>query len=761
MSSSPRAKISTHYGRFLLNHRRGFTIALALLCLLGAGGLLQIRFDGEPRKIFQRSDSDFERLEQYFEDFGADDNDIVLVLHGPNLFSSDFSEALRAFTKQARETEGVRNVVSILDVPGRDGKQLLPEPSATPDEFAQAREVAVTHPFLSGQLLAPSGNTMLVTIMLEDDGPQTLEKIRPVYQNIRGHSDQSFQDLDLEFSYVGSVAVRIETLVGVRREFFQITAIGAAIAFLIALLLFRNVFVTLVVAAGPTIAVLWTLGFMGWMGLDIEGISTPLPSIIFVVAFANAVHLMVDIRRSRRDGKDGPDAARTALSHLGLACFLTSLTTAIGFGSLMLAETASVQRFGFCTALGSFLGLCSNLTIVPLLSSLPLFAKRIAPKETTALPPTGQSLLGSLAKAILWCAIPINLFALIATSSLIYAASQLKSDIVWTETLPSDNEITRAMELCDAEFGGAMHAAIVISWDDSHDELDPEVFAVLKRIESLIESDPTFHQPLSILNVLPPGLDLATLPPSFAKQLPALIPEPVLKRLLRPDLRQAVITLRLPNDGAAAVRPGFSRLRSDLDSLAKAHPGFSSHLTGSAVVAADNMTGVIGDLVRSLAFASITVFLVLTIALRSLKLGLISVIPNAFPLLLNAGVLYALDKPLQITSVLTFSICLGIAVDDTIHFLIRYLRGRKEGLSARNANIAAFESVGLALLITTSIIAGGFLAATTSSMPGLIFFGGLACCALVAALIGDLLILPALLYRIDGRKERLAARESE
>lgn len=760
MSFPARDKLSTRYGHFLLNHRRGFTIALALLCLIGFLGLIQIRFDGEPRKIFQRSDSDFARLEQYFKDFGADDNDIVLVIHGSELFGAEFSDALRSFTSKARETKGVHAVVSILDVPDSNGEQLLPPPTATPEEFAKAREIAVRHPFLSGQLLAPSGNTMLVTIILEENEPQTLGKIRPVYQNIRDLADASFGNLDIEASYVGSVAVRIETLVGVRREFFQITAIGAAVAFLIALLLFRNVFVTIVVAAGPTIAVLWTLGFMGWMGLDIEGISTPLPSIIFVVAFANAVHLMVDIRRSRQGGQDGTEAARTSLSHLGLACFLTSLTTAIGFGSLMLAETASVQRFGFCTALGSFLGLCSNLTIVPLLSSLPLVAKRIAPKKETVSPPTGHSFLGRVAAGILWCAIPINLFAVLATGSLIYAASQLKSDIVWTETLPSDNEITRAMELCDEEFGGAMHAAVVISWDNSHAELDPEVFAVLQRVESLITSDPTFHQPLSLLNVLPPGLDPSALPPAFVQKLPSFIPEPVLKRLLRPELRQAVVTLRLPNDGAAAVRPGFARLRGDLATVANSHPGFRMHLTGSAVVAADNMTGVIGDLVRSLAFASITVFLVLTIALRSLKLGLISVIPNAFPLLLNAGILYAMDKPLQITSVLTFSICLGIAVDDTIHFLIRYLRGRKQGLSARAANIAAFESVGLALLITTSIIAGGFLAATTSSMPGLVFFGGLACCALVAALIGDLLILPALLYRIDGRKERLEARES-
>jgi predicted RND superfamily exporter protein len=232
------------------------------------------------------------------------------------------------------------------------------------------------------------------------------------------------------------------------------------------------------------------------------------------------------------------------------------------------------------------------------------------------------------------------------------------------------------------------------------------------------------------------------------------IPPDFLKRILRSDLRRAVLTMHVPNTGAASTRPAFHRMAKSLAAIANQHPGIAIHLTGSSVVAAENMSSVIGDLVRSLSFASITVFLVLTIALRSVTLGLLSIIPNAFPLLLNAGILYWLDKPLQITTVLTFSICLGIAVDDTIHFLIRFLRERKQGRSVRDAIVHSFERVGLALLITTAIITGGFAASMTSALPGLVFFGGLACTALLAALLGDLIILPALLDRIVGKQER-------
>ena len=682
----------------------------------------------------------------------------MLVLHSKTLFSSEVSKALRGFTRAAATARGVETVVSILNIPGQNGMLLYPLPDASPEEFAEARELATAHPVVAGQFLSESGETMLVSIVLESNEPQTISKIEPIFSKLRELKDHSFAGVAAEASFTGSVAIRIETLSGVRREFFQISGLGTIVAVFVAILLFRSPTTTLIVAAGPTTAVIWTLGLMGYLGLDIEGISTPLPTIVFVVAFANAVHLMLDIRRSRRLGEAPIDAARTAVSHLGLACFLTSLTTAIGFGSLMLAETISVQRFGLSAAMGSVLGLAANLTVVPLLASIARRpARRPPPVEDPNAPATG--FLAGLSRAFLFVSIPVSILAVLVTAVLAWSATQLKSDIVWTETLPADSEVTLAMDRCDEEFGGAFQSVVVIEWDEEREFVDPEVIEVLQKIESLVDTDPTFDNPLSLLNFLPPRPEDGH-PPQLIAQIAGFIPDDVLKRILRPDLRRAVLSMHVPNTGAAATRPAFRRMKQNLRSLESQHPGFQVHLTGSAVVAADNMSSVIGDLVRSLSFASITVFLVLTIALRSLTLGLISIIPNAFPLLLNAGILYWLDKPLQITSVLTFSICLGIAVDDTIHFLIRFRHERRLGRSVRESIVRSFERVGLALLITTAIITGGFAAAMTSAIPGLVFFGGLACTALFAALLGDLVFLPAFLDRIVGKDERLDAREA-
>ena len=745
-----RLPLSERYGRLLLNHRRSFAILIGILSAVALVGLPQLRFDGEPREIFKQSDDDFAKLEEYFEQFGADDNNVILVLHG-DLFTPGLSRALRGYVQECENSPSVVSSLSILDVPGPGGQPLLPAPDAEQHFFEEARLAAASHRFATGQLIAESGRTTLVTFQLVEDEPQTIGKIRPIYEEMKDIRDKWFEGLPYEAIYAGTVANRVETLVSVRNEFFQITAIGALIAMVIALLLFRSPTTTLIVSAGPGVAVLWTLGLMGWLGLDIEGISTPLPAIVFVVAFANAVHLMIDIRRSRRQGESPVSAARIAIGHLGLACLLTSLTTTIGFASLTLAETGSVQRFGLCTAVGSILGLISNLTVVPLLAS----TARRRPRQPTEQPAPEQEprgLLASVAGGIMALSLPLTLLGIAATGVLLWAASQLKSDIVWTESLPRDSEITRAMERADQEFGGVMQARIVVTWDESVSFGDQKIFDLLRELEGLTETDPTFSGSLSLLNFLPPSVQ--SLPPPALRQAVSFIPEEVRARLLRNDLRRTVLTTRLPNTGAAKTRPALTRLQADLESLETRYPEISLHVTGSAVIAAENMTNIIGDLVRSLSFASITVFIVLTIALRSLTLGLLSIIPNAFPLLFNAGILYHLDKPLQITSVLTFSICLGIAVDDTIHFLIRFLRERKLGANVPLAIKRSFESVGLALLITTAIVSSAFLAAMTSSLPTIVLFGALACSALFAALIGDLVLLPAMLERVVGKADR-------
>jgi predicted RND superfamily exporter protein len=146
-----------------------------------------------------------------------------------------------------------------------------------------------------------------------------------------------------------------------------------------------------------------------------------------------------------------------------------------------------------------------------------------------------------------------------------------------------------------------------------------------------------------------------------------------------------------------------------------------------------------------LALASLVIVGVLTLVCRSVLIGLLSIIPNTLPLLVNAALLQLGGFSLQLTSVITFSLCLGIAVDDTIHFLMRFRRERQAGWTVGQAVLRTYASVGFVLIATTAILTSGFAVIWFSAVPALRLFAGLTCSAMLTAVVADLVILPALL----------------
>ena len=211
------------------------------------------------------------------------------------------------------------------------------------------------------------------------------------------------------------------------------------------------------------------------------------------------------------------------------------------------------------------------------------------------------------------------------------------------------------------------------------------------------------------------------------------------------DDRRAKATFRVQDRGIAAYGPVFQRIEDELDKLELAHPGFALELDGRAVWRWRNLYQIVVDLASSLGSAALIIFIVLGVAYRSLRLGLIAVVPNVFPLAATAAMLVALDMPLEIVSVCSFTICLGIAVDDTIHFLTRYTEELESEKDEVTAIRKAFVSVGTGMIMTTIVLVAGFSTVLMREVRDHRVFCAMGSLTLAAALVGDLLILPAML----------------
>jgi len=210
-----------------------------------------------------------------------------------------------------------------------------------------------------------------------------------------------------------------------------------------------------------------------------------------------------------------------------------------------------------------------------------------------------------------------------------------------------------------------------------------------------------------------------------------------------------LIRLRVPDRFSSEHRPHFERMQSELRELADSHPGFRFQLTGPIVVIGARVQEMISELLKSLFLAAAVIFVTLTLSFRSMKLGLLSLLPNLMPMAMTAALMVVLDWPLVLATVIVFSVCLGVAVDDTVHFLTEYRRLRREGRPPRDAVQRTFVKIGTALFFTTAVLISGFATTFFGELDMMWKFGSLSCVAFASALVGDLFLLPALLLWWD------------
>jgi predicted RND superfamily exporter protein len=335
-----------------------------------------------------------------------------------------------------------------------------------------------------------------------------------------------------------------------------------------------------------------------------------------------------------------------------------------------------------------------------------------------------------------------TLVAVCLSLLLLYPALNQQPDIIWTEAIPDDSSSVVAMQQADENIGGALAAYVMITWPEEESFPSQPILAATAQTQRILRNSTDFNAEFSVLNLLAvaPGNDIQE---KYRRIDQAA--DRKLDRLLQTEKRALLVSARVPNDGAFALNRRLRFVEAKLNDLADQFPGYQFTLTGTVVAASKNMNAIIVDLARSLAVAAALIFVVFAIAFRSLTIGCLTVIPNVLPLLVAASSLHLLGLPLQITAAVTFSLCLGLAVDDTIHVLMRFRSVHDYEPDAVRAMEHALTQVGPALVVTTLILLGGFLALMTSPLPSIRLFSVLSAAILIAALVGDLLLFPAML----------------
>jgi len=715
---------------------------------LAAFGISRLRLDDDLRSLIRDSNGEFALVDEVAAIFGPPDRDCIVraTARTGDIFDAEPLAALESLAARLRDVEGVEQVRSIFDIrrQGAAGAILpvIPRRSGPLDAEAraEAKARASRHPLVAGHLLSADTASSLLLVQLAagaDRPPRSTDVVARVEAALAEAADDRGP---LAVELTGLPALREQAMQALRRDMLTFNSIGLSLAVILSAAVARSLRSTVVACVPPFVGAVWALGALGLLGAPVTVLTSVVPSLALVVGTCDSIHFIEDMRRSVRRGLDPLAASSGAVQRIGMACGLTSIVTAIGFASLAVARIEAVRTFGIAAAIGALASFLAVTLLTPMIAATP-FCSGLRLGRSSRLAGRAASLLAAFSVRH---ARPLVAVACGLTLLLGMAGSGLEADNRIVDSLPAGAAASQTLAHVDADFGGAMGIDILVGWPEGVEWRDPAVLDGLRRAEAVIAGEAGISKPISFSTIA------GELPPRVRRRLDAAS----VGDLVSPENRVAIVRARVADLGSRRLEVIYDRIDTSLAAIERDLPGWRFRLAGMSVVSARNIRQLVRDLGSSLVVEVLVIGCILAVAFRSPLAGLVSMIPNVFPLAVIAALLVATGRSLDPATVIVFNVCLGLAVDDTVHVLSALSRNRREGISIATAVRRAVAETGNAVVIGGVVLMVGFAAVTASSVPSLAGFGMLACAAVLAATIAELVFLPALLVVTDQAVKR-------
>ena len=683
-------------------------------------------------------------MDEIADVFGPPDRDCIVraAARSGDIFDAESLTALESLAGRLRGIEGVDDVRSIFDI-RRQGTAgvVLPVIPRTSDpldaeSLARAKARASGHPLVAGHLLSADASSSLLLVQLSAtaDRPPASSAVVARIEAVLAESAPAEGPLALELT--GLPALREQATRALRHDMLMFNSIGLVLAVMLSAVVARSLRSTVVASLPPFIGAIWALGTLGLLGAPVNILTSVVPSLALVVGTCDSIHFIEDMRRSARRGIDPLAASSGAIRRIGMACGLTSIVTAIGFASLAVARIEAVRTFGIAAAIGALASFMAVTLLTPLIAST-RFCSGLRLGRSSPLAGRVANVLAALSVRH---ARPLVVVACSLTAALAFVGSGLDADTRIIDSLPSGAPASQALARVDAEFGGVMGVDVVVEWPADVDWRDPAVLDALALAEAAVGREAGISRTISLSTVA------AGMPPRVRRRLDV----DSVSDLVSPESRMALVRARVADLGSRRLEEIYDRVDASLARLEQDRPGWRFRLAGMSVVSARNIRQLVRDLGSSLVVEVLVIGCILAVAFRSPLAGIVSMLPNIFPLVVIAALLVITGRSLDPATVIVFNVCLGLAVDDTVHVLSALTRNRKEGVSIGSAVRRAVSEMGNAVVIGGVVLTVGFAAVTASSVPSLAGFGVLACAAVASATVAELLFLPALLVVTDS-----------
>ena len=770
--------------RFVLKHKLVLLIALALATTFMGWHASKVQLSYDFTRAIPTDNARWVSYQNFRRQFGEDGNMVVIGMQSEHLFDEKVFTDLALLATQLRNVDGVENVLSIptavtlvkdsvsqklkaVNIFVKDsGTQQFPH-------FDSSRQLFFGLPFYKNVLYNPQTNASLMAIRVNGKLMASATRSR-VVKDITTVGDRFGSKHSIEMRYSGLPLIRTQVADRMKIEMKWFLIGSVLLSAFILLLFFRSLSTMFLSLAVVLIGVVWSIGTLDLLGYKITLLTVLIPPLIVVIGIPNCIYFLNKYHVSYAETNEKNSALVKMISRMGIVTLFCNIAAAIGFAVFALTRSAILKEFGAVAGINIIALFVISFILIPaVLSYLP------APKDRHTRYLDNRWLLALLDKLEIWA---LNHRPLIYGATVVVLAFsvaglfRLKSEGFIVDDLPKTNKIYKDLRFFETNFKGVMPLEIVIDTRQKNGlRKNPlQTFELIDSLSQYISSLPETGKPLSIVEglkfakqayydgdssnyALPNSFDISFLSSYLSAKADTGAAANNFTKLLSSFMdsskQKARISVNMADIGSKRLPELLQQVQQKANHYFDSSK-YSVELTGASVTFLEGSSFIIKGLKDSILWAFGLIALCMLYLFRSLRILFCSLIPNIIPLVITAGVMGWAGVALKPSTVLVFSIALGIAIDITIRFLVNYKQEQKgSNASQQLLVIETIHSTGISIVYTSLVLVAGFIIFCFSGFGGTQALGWLTSLTLVVATFTNLILLPALLISLAGKKQ--------
>ena len=754
----------------LIKFRWYIVIVIPLITIVLSYQLRYAQFDGSYRIWFAKDSQTLKQYDAFKKTFGNDDSIIIVFSDKNGIFNKKALHVINRLTNKLWQTKYIARVDSLTNYQyvhknPQDEDDILIDnfiediDSLTNSDLQKKKKIALGEDLIINKIISKDAKTTMIVGRLTPKAGNTIGASKHIMRDINKYIKEESKS-GYKFYLAGGPVVNTTFSSLGQYDVKTFTPLVILIAMLLLWLIFRKISGVVLTILVVVFTFSIVLALQTIFGYKLNNFTANMPVFIIAIGIADAMHLFWVYLLARKMGLDNYGAIHDSIEKNLIPTFLTSLTTAVGFASLGISDIVPIKTLGLATANAAILAFILTLFFVP--AALAILNIKVKVNKNIE----DKKGLGSFAKKYAKFIMKYNNTIIVITLFLFtiisFGLTNLKVDSNAVRYFREDVPFRQAIKEIQNTLTGPMSYEIVIDSKKTDGIKNAQFMRTVNKFQkALKEKFPDARHTSSLVDVVKKFNEVIDSNKSIPNNNNLIAQYLLLYSLSLPqgmeindkmDVNERLLRLTASMDVVATSKD--LQMIHWIENWWKSTP-YSAQVNGQTQMFAHMQADVTNTLIQSILLAIVVTSLLMFFIFKKLRMIPLFLIPNILPIILVIGIMGWLNINIDLGVAISGAIILGIAIDDTIHFLIKYKEARKKGLSFEDSLAYVMQYAGLAMVLTTVVLSTAFIVFRLSQFMLNANFGLITAIALLIALVVDLLLLPALLSKLDGKEKSL------